>query len=275
MRERPLGVSREAFPEPAWLDTAVSRALLEDASEAIPAGASAQTLRVYRPARVLAFGPSDRIAPRYDAARAAASRAGFAPVERLAGGHAAVFHEQTVAFGWTVPHPSPRTTIHARFREISALIAEALGALGVDARVGAVAGEYCPGDYSVNARGRTKLMGVGQRVLPRAAHVGGVIVVDGADAIRSVLAPVNDALGLAWDPSTVGSVRDEVGRATWEEVAGALIAAFATRYALHEVAIDPDTLARARAMDGLFAPPDLPADGIAGSPTGNAVRGMA
>lgn len=255
-RERGLGVSREAFPEPAWLDTAVSRALLEHASEADD---PPPTLRVYRPARVLAFGPSDRMAGGYAAACAAATRAGFAPVERLAGGHAAVFHEQTVAFGWTVPHPSPRTTIHERFRAISALIAEALAALGVDARVGAVAGEYCPGDYSVNARGRTKLMGVGQRVLPRAAHVGGVIVVDGAEHIRRVLAPVNDALGLAWDPAAVGSVCDEIAGATWDDVATALIAAFAARSEVHDVAIEDETLARAREMDGLFAPPDQPA----------------
>jgi len=259
MRERRLGLSREAFPEPAWLDTAVSRALLEHASETAgvrDAATAPHTLRIYRPARVLAFGPSDRIAPCYDVACAAASRAGFAPVERLAGGHAAVFHEQTVAVGWTVPHPSPRSTIHERFREISTLIAEALVALGIEARVGAVSGEYCPGDYSVNARGRTKLMGVGQRVLPRAAHVGGVIVVDGADAIRDVLGPVNHALGLAWDPATVGSVREELAGATWDDVAGAVVAAFAARFALDEIAIDDDTLARAREMDGLFAPPD-------------------
>ncbi|MDA1004733.1 MAG: hypothetical protein O3B31_15525, partial [Chloroflexi bacterium] len=180
-----------------------------------------------------------------------------------AGGHAAVFHEQTVAFGWTVPHPSPRTTIHDRFRAIAALIAEALAALGVDARVGAVAGEYCPGDYSVNARGRTKLMGVGQRVLPRAAHVGGVIVVDGAEDIRRVLATVNDALGLAWDPAAVGSVCDEIGGVTWDDVAAALIAAFAARFAVHDVAIDDATLERAREMEGLFAPADGNAEAVA------------
>jgi lipoate-protein ligase A len=274
MPERALGVSREAFPEPAWLDTAVSRALLERASEAMAeradgmpvTGDAPHTLRVYRPARVLAFGPSDSVAPGYHEARAIAAAAGFAPVERLAGGHAAVFHEQTVTFGWTVPHRSPRTTIHERFRVISALIAEALVTLGVDARVGAVPGEYCPGDYSVNARGRVKLMGVGQRVLPRAAHVGGVIVVDGADAVRDVLAPVNDALGIAWDPATAGSVRDEVPGVTWDDVAGALIAAFAARFDLYDVAIDGDTLAHAREMDGPFAPPDATAGAVTASP---------
>lgn len=264
MPERRLGVSREAFPEPAWLDTAVSRALLEQASEAEHAP---HTLRVYRPARVLAFGPSDRIAAGYEAACDAATAAGFAPVERLAGGHAAVFHEHTVAFGWTVPHPSPRTTIHDRFRAISSLMAEALASLGVDARVGVVAGEYCPGDYSVNARGRTKLMGVGQRVLPRAAHVGGVIVVGGADEIRRVLAPVNEALGLAWDPAAVGSVCDEILGTTWDAVADAVVAAFAERFPLHNAVIDAEALARAREMDGLFAPAAVAAGAKRGAGT--------
>ena len=54
----------------------------------------------------------------------------------------------------------------------------ALCSLGVDARIGEVAGEYCPGKYSVNARGATKIMGVGQRLARHAAHVGGVIVVN-------------------------------------------------------------------------------------------------
>ena len=56
--------------------------------------------------------------------------------------------------------------------------------LGVDARVGEIPGEYCPGAYSVNARGVKKLMGVGQRLVPSAAHVGGVVVVNGANRVQ-------------------------------------------------------------------------------------------
>ena len=56
----------------------------------------------------------------------------------------------------------------------------ALQRLGVDARVGEVPREYCPGDYCVNARGQTKLAGIGQRLIKGAWHIGGVIVVDEA-----------------------------------------------------------------------------------------------
>src|SRR5207244_3654868 len=77
--------------------------------------------------------------------------------------------------------------IQSRFDEISRLMAEAFRSLGVDARVGDVPGEYCPGAHSVNARGGTKLMGVGQRIVSRAAHVGGVVVIGGAERVRAVL----------------------------------------------------------------------------------------
>ena len=86
----------------------------------------------------------------------------------------------------------------------------ALARLGVDARVGEVPGEYCPGAFSVNARGRTKLAGVGQRLISGAAHLGGVVVVRDSAGVRDVLIPVYEALGLEWDPETTGSVEDEV-----------------------------------------------------------------
>src|SRR4030095_10538250 len=126
-------------------------------------------------------------------------------------GRAAVFTRETLGFAWCVPDPEPRATIAARFDEIAAAVAAALPRFGVDARVGAVPGEYCPGDHSVNARGKVKLMGVGQRIVKGAAHVGGVIVLGGSARIRGVLAPVYEAMGFAWDPATVGSLEDELG----------------------------------------------------------------
>ena len=82
--------------------------------------------------------------------------------------------------------------------------------------------EYCPGDYSVNARGQTKLAGIGQRLIKGAWHIGGVIVVDEGERVRDVLVPVYEALGLDWDPATAGAVADEVPGVTWEDAVGAL-----------------------------------------------------
>ena len=53
-----------------------------------------------------------------------------------------------------IADPQPPKRTYERFEEVAGLIADALRALGVDARVGEVPGEYCPGAYSVNARRR-------------------------------------------------------------------------------------------------------------------------
>lgn len=168
------------------MDTALSHATLR----LVAKGQTPETLRLHRPAAVVAFGPRDRVAPGFADAVAAARAHGFASVERLAGGRAAVFHAGTIAFSWAIPDPRAREGIRPRFDALAEIVVEAVRALGVDARIGEVPGEYCPGEHSVNARGRTKLMGVGQRIIDGAAHVGGVIVVTDADRIRDVLTPV-------------------------------------------------------------------------------------
>jgi octanoyl-[GcvH]:protein N-octanoyltransferase len=233
---------RESFPELPALDTAVSHAILRGVSE----GTQPQTLRVHRPGPIVAFGPLDRLSPGYARAVMAARSRGFGAVQRLAGGRAAVFHEGTIAFSWAIPDAQPRLHIQRRFQEVSAIMATALGDLGVDARVGEVPGEYCPGEHSVNARGRTKLVGVGQRVLLGAAHVGGVVVVGGSDRVRDVLVPVYEALGLDWDPSTAGSLEDEVPGIVWEDAERAILRRFGDSYDLVEERLPPDVVARAR-----------------------------
>ena len=198
------------FPGRPAFDTAFSRALLD----AVARGTAAETFRLYRPDDVLAFSGVDAASAGFDAAVAAARACGFAPVLRLAGGRAAVFHTETLAFAWTIPAPEARDGIPARFAAVADLIAAALRRIGVDARVGEVPGEYCPGGHSVNARGARKLMGVGQRVIRGAAHVGGVIVVQDSARVRAVLEPVYAAMGFAWDPAATGSIEDELGTAT-------------------------------------------------------------
>jgi octanoyl-[GcvH]:protein N-octanoyltransferase len=235
---------RESFPEPPALDTAISHAVLRGVSE----GTEPETLRIHRPGPIVAFGPLDRLSPGYAKAIRAARSLGFGAIQRLAGGRAAVFHEQTIAFSLAVPDPQPRLHIERRFREVSAILAMALRDLGVDARVGEVPGEYCPGEHSVNARGKTKLVGVGQRVLLRAAHVGGVVVVGDSGRVREVLVPVYEALELDWDPSTAGSLADEVPEIGWEDAEQAILRRFAGSFELVEERVPPEILVRARSL---------------------------
>jgi octanoyl-[GcvH]:protein N-octanoyltransferase len=234
---RTIGLVRDSFPEPEEMDTAVSHATLRR----VAAGSLPETLRLYRPGPIVAFGPRDRVAPGFADAVAAARALGFGAVERLAGGRAAVFHQGTLAFSWAIPDPRAREGIRPRFQAAAEIVVEGIRSLGVDARIGEVPGEYCPGEHSINARGRTKLMGVGQRIVDGAAHVGGVIVVTGAARIREVLLPVYEALGLDWDMATVGSVADEVPGLGWGDAAGAVGKAFGERFDLRDARIDDET----------------------------------
>lgn len=198
---------------------------------------------------MVAFGRQDVASDGYQQAAVEARRRGYAAIERLAGGRAAVFHPGTIAFAWTVPEPEARAGITTRFKEISDIVAGALEKLGVDAHIGELPGEYCPGAYSVNARHHRKIMGVGQRVIRGAAHVGGVIVVNDSAAVRNVLIPVYRALNVEWQPATAGSVEDELGAPRdLEKVADVLIGEFADRYTLAEGLLDDDTLAEAEAL---------------------------
>ena len=212
-------------------------------------GIEPETLRLFRPAAIVAFGPQDIRASGYQQAVAAARAGGFEAINRLVGGRAAVFHEDTLAFSWTIPDPNPRQNIEARFQEIADLMAAALRSLGVDARIGEVAGEYCPGGYSVNARGSKKLMGVGQRIISKATHVGGVVVIGGSQRIRDILVPVYQALQVEMEPSTIGSIGDELGATNFDDVRQAIVDEFASHYDLSDGALTPDTVALAETLE--------------------------
>lgn len=214
-----------------------------------------ETLRIARPAAFVAFAKRDALAPGYPAAVEAARAEGFEAVLRLAGGRAAVFHEDTLEIGHALPDPDPRSGIHERFRRSSGRIASALRSLGLDARVGEVPGEYCPGRYSVNARGRAKLAGIGQRVVAGGSHTGVVLVVAGENRIRRVLTPVYEALELTWAPEVTGSVALERPGSTWDELADAVIAEYARDHVLVEEELDDVTLDLARSLAPEHLPP--------------------
>ena len=80
---------------------------------------------------------------------------------------------------------------HARpLRRSGERLAGALRTLGVDSRVGRVPDEFCPGDFTVNARGAVKLVGTAQRVVRHASLLAASVVVRDADSIRAVLRDV-------------------------------------------------------------------------------------
>jgi octanoyl-[GcvH]:protein N-octanoyltransferase len=217
-------VRRLSTPETdsAALELATSHALLQR----VAAGELGDVLRVYRPPPTVAFGKLDTLSAGYADAAAAARARGYAPVLRLPGGHAAAYHRESLGVDlvYAVADPVPGT--HERFRAAGERLAGALGSLGVDARVGEVPGEYCPGAYSVNARGQVKLVGTAQRLVRGAALLGAVIVVRDGAGVRAVLRDVYGRLGLEWDDATAGAVDDEVPGIGVDAVERAVLAAY-------------------------------------------------
>ncbi|UJA21387.1 lipoate--protein ligase family protein [Thermoleophilia bacterium SCSIO 60948] len=240
-RPREIALVRHPTPEDPALGTAITRVVLEHAAS----GELGATARLQRTGPVVTFGRQDSTSPGFADAVAAAREQGFRCTLRLAGGRAAVFHEGTVAFSIALPDPTPRRGTQARFLLWSEFVTAALRRVGVDARVGEVEGEYCPGSYSVNARGRVKLAGVGQRLIDGAAHVGGVIVAGDSARLRDVLIPVYEALGLDWRPETAGAAEDEVPGADLDAVESALLNELDERFDVSELELGEGLLEEA------------------------------
>ena len=76
--------------------------------------------------------------------------------------------------------------------------------VGVDASEGEPPDSFCPGTHSLQADG--KVVGIAQRVRQDVALTAGLVVVRDHDAVAAVLSPVYDALGVPFDPASVGSV---------------------------------------------------------------------
>ena len=211
---RPLRFHRDRFPGQPALDTAVSHAMLRR----VAAGSVGESLRLYVPEKVLLFSSLDARQAGYESAISLAQAAGFPAVIRLGGGQAAAFLDQSIAFAWASPDPDARLHIRDRFERVSEWIAVSLRRLGLDARVGEVPGEYCPGAYSVNIAGSMKVMGIGQRVIRGAAHVGGVLTIAQTDLLREVLTPIYAKFERTFDPEAVAGLADLDPSLTAEKV---------------------------------------------------------
>jgi octanoyl-[GcvH]:protein N-octanoyltransferase len=242
---------RDAPGARASLDMAVSAALLQR----VAAGELEPVLRLQRHRPAVAFGRLDALEPGYRAALEAARERGFEPFERLAGGRAAVYHERVLTIGEVLPDEQAAIHIERRYAATAQRIADALATLGVDAHVGAVAGEYCPGDFSVNARGVRKLSGTAQRVVRGGAYVGTVLVVDDGARIADVVRAIYAALCLDVDPSATGAVADEAPGIDVDAVEAALIAAYGTHASLRPWQLDARTIQLAHAAEARFRAP--------------------
>ena len=162
------------------------------------------TVRAWTPHRQVAFGRRDARADDYDRARAVAEAHDFPPVEREVGGRAVAYTGSTVAFARTEPAEGHDSDIQQRYARATADLRGAFDRLGVRAREGEPPDSFCPGSHSLRTDG--KIAGLAQRMTGDAALVAGIVVTRDAGAMAGVLEPIYDALDVAFDPDSVGSV---------------------------------------------------------------------
>lgn len=229
------------------LDIALGPALLHQ----VAAAGGPPTLRLYRPQPTMAFSGRDCATPGIDRAAQVARAAGFAPLRRGPGGRAAAYHRGALCVdhvgvdpgdvgraggGSAGGGPAGLPTaglptggpagIQPRFVRFGGLLAGALREVGVDARVGPVPGEYCPGDFSINDGHGHKLVGTAQRLVRGGWLFSAVILVSDPEPVREVLTGTYDALGLDWDPLTVGAVHTTAPGVSIADVESAVLAAY-------------------------------------------------
>ena len=184
-------------------------------------------LEWHRPEASAAFSRRDAREPGFADAVTAVRDRGFTPFIRPVGGRLAAYHEGALVLDVLARVADPRPGTTDRFRAVSTQIARGLRRLGVDAHVGELLGEYCPGDWSVHAGGRHKLVGTGQRLVRGAVLVTAVIVVGDAQPLAEVMTHAYGHLGLDLDPTTVGSVTQHAPGVTLADVEDVLGAALA------------------------------------------------
>ena len=232
----PLAVIEDRDTSDAAAQLARAAELLDE----VKRGLRGPTLRLYRPRPTMAFGQRDTRLPGFEAARAASLAHGFEPVVRKAGGRAAAYHEGTLIVDHIEPASEAMVGHRHRFEVFGELYADVLRGLGVDARVGEIPGEYCPGEYSVHgvpglgspAAGPVKLVGTAQRVVAGAWLFSSVFVVSDAAPVRAVLTDVYRALELPFDPRTAGAADDVVPGLTVDAVERSLLEMYAEQGAL-------------------------------------------
>jgi len=190
-----------------------SRAIAED-----------RVLRLYTPVATLAMTRRESRMPGFAAASAAAVRLGFDPAIRPTGGRAVAYDETCLVFD-LISRDDATLDPSDYFARAGNSIADALRSVGVDARLGEVAGEYCPGEYSINARGAVKLVGTSQRAIRGARLLSGMLAFGSVGRFVAVLLEANAALDLAWDPATFGTMKLEAPQVPRTAVEDALVAA--------------------------------------------------
>jgi octanoyl-[GcvH]:protein N-octanoyltransferase len=201
---------------------------------------SSDVVRVYRPQPTLALSARDLRSPGAAQAAALALQRGFTPIVRSAGGRMVAYDSGSVVIDHVQPIQSLKDT-HSTFETNAENWVRLLRDLGpIDARVGEVHGEYCPGEFSINVGGVTKVIGSAQRMTRSGSLFSTVVQVRMSKAVRTMLLEASRVLGYQLRESTIGGLTDYSSVLTPEGVTTALREDHASRLGLHEAEMSAD-----------------------------------
>lgn len=206
-----------------------------------------QLVHIYVPnGPTVAFSGRDLRSPGIAAATRIARAAGFEPVVRSPGGRMVAYDSGAVV----IDHLDRTTGIrHAGSATFAANAESHVGVLrglgDVDARVGEVDGEYCPGEYSINVGGRAKIVGSAQRVTATGSLFSTVVQVAVSDRVRAVLVDVSEALGYDLRQSSIAGLADYAPALTADEVAAAFAADYQSRLGMAGAELPAEVVALA------------------------------
>lgn len=176
--------------------------------EEVAAGERGPTALMWTSSRYIgATRPETRL-PGFGKAVKLAGQEGFPVLVRNSGGGAVAANRGSISFSLTFPVEDLRHGLYERYTEGVDLVAAALRRVGVEAEGGEVAGEFCPGAYSVRSGGSmgVKHAGLAQRVTRRAARLEALILVNDTVEVRRVLERFLGALGLPFRPASIGDI---------------------------------------------------------------------
>lgn len=184
-------------------------------------------VRIYRPSPTVAFSGLERRLPGFHEAVSEAAAFAFEPVVRPAGGRMVAVDQDWIIVDVITPELEKTASHRDIYLEFGEIFVGILRQFGIQANMGSVEGEYCPGDYSINARGKVKLVGTAQRVQRGARLFSACIPFSISASVASLFESVNAALGLDWNPETLGGLDQEAPGLDIDLFEEALVQAFA------------------------------------------------
>jgi len=225
--------------------------------EGVASGTRPATVSITPSTRHVGVTRRDTFRPGFSDAVRAAGEMGYPVLVRSAGGGATAADLGT--FGFSIIRPADETErgrgIRDRYDEAAAFVLGVFSRLGVEAEVGEVRAEFCPGDHSIrvgDGENGMKVVGIAQRITRRATSVGGIVLVEGERELACVLGRVYGAMNLPFRPESVGSLR----RAGYDADTHNAIEAFAAEaervYGAIRTPVDDKTLVLAAREGGQY-----------------------